>query len=74
MVTNIKINGIKLLVIGMALLLGGFGTFILSIYSLLPLAAYTGIIGVSAFIIGLGFTALASTKISLNTGKENNIH
>jgi apolipoprotein N-acyltransferase len=68
---NIKINGIKLLATGMALLLGGFGTFILSIYSLLPLASYTGIIGVSAFIIGLGFTALASTMISINTGNEN---
>ncbi len=65
MVINIKLSGIKLLGIGLALLIGGFGTFILSIYSLLPFSAYTGIFGVAVFIIGLGFTALASTKISL---------
>ncbi|WP_337861137.1 hypothetical protein [Ferroplasma sp.] len=60
-----KINGIKLLIIGLALLLGGFGTFILSIYSLIPFSAYTGVIGTAAFIIGLGFTALAATKITM---------
>ncbi len=71
---DIKISGIKLLATGMALLIGGFGTFILSVYSLLPFTAYTGIIGVSAFIIGLGFTALASTKISLYAGNDNKVN
>jgi len=72
-VIDIKIGGVKLLATGMGLLLGGFGTAILSIYSLLPFAAYTAILGVAVFIIGLGITALASTKISLNAGNDNKI-
>jgi hypothetical protein len=63
-------TGIKLLAIGMALLLGGFGIFILSIFSLLPLITYTAIIGASLFIVGLGFTALASTKISFSNSNS----
>jgi hypothetical protein len=66
-----KINGLNLLSIGLALLLGGFGTFILSTYSLIPFTTYAGIAGVAAFIIGLGFTALASTKITLSSGNDN---
>jgi len=63
-------SGIKLLAIGLALLLGGFGVFILSTFSLLPFIAYTGIIGAAAFILGLAFTALASTKISFRTSNS----
>ena len=63
-------TGIKLLAIGMALLLGGFGIFILSIFSLLPFITYTAILGASLFIMGLAFTALASTKISFNTSNS----
>lgn len=73
MVIDIKIGGVKLLATGMGLLLGGFGIAILSIYSLLPFAAYTAILGVSVFIIGLGISALAATKITLNTGNNNKI-
>ncbi len=67
-------NGIKYLIVGMALLIGGFGTAILSIYSLLIYNSYVGIVGVAAFIIGLGFTALASTKIKLNTDNSSTGH
>lgn len=63
-------TGIKLLAIGMALLLGGFGIFILSIFSLLPLITYTAILGASLFIVGLAFTALASTKISFSNSNS----
>jgi hypothetical protein len=70
-VIKIISSGIKLLSVGLALLLGGFGTFLVSIYSLIPFTSYTGIIGVSAFIIGLGFTALASIKISFRGGNNN---
>ena len=64
-------TGLKFLGIGLSLLLGGFGLAILSIYGLLPYASYTGIVGVAVFIIGLGFTALASTKISLRDSDES---
>lgn len=57
---------LKLLSVGLSLLLAGFGLAILSIYGLLPYASYIGVVGVAAFIVGLGFTALASTKISLH--------
>ena len=63
-------TGLKLLGVGLSLLLGGFGLAILSIYGLLPYSSYTGIVGVAAFIIGLGFTALASTKISFRGSDE----
>lgn len=66
-----KSGGFKLLGAGLAVLIGGFGTAIVSIYSLIPFSAYTAIVGAAAFIIGLGLTALASTEISLKNNNNN---
>ncbi len=71
LVINMLPMGMKLLTVGFSLLIGGFGLAILSIYGLLPYASYTGIIGAATFIIGLGFTALASIKISLHSSDND---
>ena len=61
---------------GLVLIGGGFGLFIVSLFSLIPFSAYVGILGAGLYIIGLGITALAVVKFSLknsvSSDKNNN--
>ncbi len=66
----------KRLAIGLILIGGGFGLFIVSLFSLIPFSAYIGILGAGLYIIGLVTTALAVVKFSLknsvSSDKNNN--
>ncbi len=64
----------KTLAMGLILIGGGFGVFIVSLFSLIPFSAYFGIVGTGSYIVGLGITALAVVKFSFkNSGDQDKI-